>query len=421
MSQPSPPQVSPSESTEAEAQWPRGIRLSSLSWLFTTAVAALGATLVSWIAVGVLVATGWLSTNTVGVGPIAALIGQAWLLTFGCRVTLGGMTVSLAPLGLSALAWVALALGASYAARFLSEQERDRPRAVAQLVGTVTGFYVLVVLVTASLVGTTEQTTHAVGVALGMGVSASAIGAMHGCRPSFVERFPAWLRVLPGATLTGLGVLALGAVIAFVVALVMRWDRVTALHAGLAPDAVGSVLLVCVYLAYAPTIVLWSASYVLGAGFGAGAGTLVAPASSRLGLLPSLPVMGAVPTQGSPVDWGWLAVGVVAALACGADVVRRLRARDEAPGLVGAAWRASLAGLCVALVWSLLSWLARGDLGVSRLVGMGPRFPELLLFGVVGFAVFAPMGALVAAWWVNKDAPTGEDPAGEDSSQPQAS
>jgi len=64
----------------------------------------------------------------------------------------------------------------------------------------------------------------------------------------------------------------------------------------------------------------------------------------------------------------------------------RLRRLDVTPTLLTGALGAGAAALASGVVWTAASWLARGDLGAGRLVGLGPRFPELLLYGTLPVA-----------------------------------
>ena len=85
----------------------------------------------------------------------------------------------------------------------------------------------------------------------------------------------------------------------------------------------GNVALLALQLAFAPNLIIWAASYALGAGFSLGSGALVAPAGTELGLLPAIPVFGALPEVG-PAGTGqlwWLAGGVLAGVVAAVVVV----------------------------------------------------------------------------------------------------
>ena len=64
------------------------------------------------------------------------------------------------------------------------------------------------------------------------------------------------------------------------------------------------IALLLAQLALVPNALVWAASYALGAGFVMGAGSVVAPAGTELGMLPGLPLLGASRTYaayGCPV------------------------------------------------------------------------------------------------------------------------
>jgi hypothetical protein len=165
----------------------------------------------------------------------------------------------------------------------------------------------------------------------------------------------------------------------------------------LQPGLLGGIALLFAQLAYAPNAVVWSASYALGAGFTLGQGSLVAPISTQLGLLPSVPLFGALPGVGpgpSTQLW-WLAAGVLAGAVAAWLVVRdRPTARADQTCVVG-----GLSGLVAALVFVGLAWASGGNLGASRLAGVGPRLVPLLvmastLMGLAGMVVGLLLGLL---------------------------
>ena len=150
-------------------------------------------------------------------------------------------------------------------------------------------------------------------------------------------------------------------------------DRHEALHPGVA----GAIALLLIQLAFAPNALIWSASYALGSGFSLGAGSVVAPAATQLGMVPGIPLLGALPSPGpgDPAQLWWLAAGVVAgALACWVVLVSRPAVRFDQASLVGGA-----CGLLAGVVFAGLAWAASGDLGTLRLADMGPRLVGVLV------------------------------------------
>ena len=137
---------------------------------------------------------------------------------------------------------------------------------------------------------------------------------------------------------------------------------------------------------------------MLGAGFTVGTGSMVTLWTTQLGMLPALPVFGALPPAGVASEWllSWLALGV--AIGGVAGVVAVLRGRTN---VLGALASAALAGLAVGLVY--LGWAAasRGALGNLRLVGLGPRLVESLLIAMPLLLLSATLAGLVA-WFVRR-------------------
>ena len=170
------------------------------------------------------------------------------------------------------------------------------------------------------------------------------------------------------------------------VALFRYQDRVELIHNGLAAGTLGGVLLLLMQLAWLPNLILWSGSWALGAGMTLGLDSVVSPAANQLGILPSIPVLGALPANGpGPLSalW-WLAGGVLAgALAAFVAVRARPRARFDETALVG-----GLAGVASGLAFWALAAISGGDLGAVRLVGVGARLTQL--------AVMAP--TLLGLW-----------------------
>jgi hypothetical protein len=160
----------------------------------------------------------------------------------------------------------------------------------------------------------------------------------------------------------------------------MHLQRVEALHDALHPGVAGGIALLLIQLAFAPNALIWSASYALGSGFSLGAGSVVAPAATQLGMVPGIPLLGALPSPG-PGDlaqlW-WLAAGAVAgAIACWVVLGSRPAVRFDQASLAGGA-----CGLLAGAVFAGLAWAASGDLGTLRLAGIGPRlFPLLVMAG----------------------------------------
>ena len=381
---------SPSESDE-ETPLPRQ---PFMPWLIAALIGSASAVLLGWLVVGVVVSVGWMTSPSLAPATILNAISQAWLGMHGVAFRLAGLTISVPPLGLAAVVVVAMGAVAGYATGQLDEsQDRFPLRSVLKVAGACTGAYSVVALLLASVVGAPSQAAGCVVGALvlsGVGSLAGALRASHADPGAFL---PAWTRPLTRAILAGLGVLVLAAASVLAVAVASHRPQIDALQAGLAPDAVGAVLLVVLDVAYLPNLVLWATSWVLGAGITLGDGSLLSMSVTDVGFLPAIPVFGVVGepgTGGGPLFW-WLVVGVVAGLVAALVVgLARPRARFDETALVG-----GLSGVAAGLLVTLLCSLAGGGLGGARLSHIGALVNQLVivaptllgLSGLVGGAV----------------------------------
>jgi hypothetical protein len=176
-------------------------------------------------------------------------------------------------------------------------------------------------------------------------------------------------------------------------ALILHLNRVVTLNQALQPGVAGNIALVLLQLAFAPNAIVWSGSYALGAGFAVGPGSAVAPAGTQLGILPGLPMLGALPATGAgrPEQLWWLAAGALAgAVAAWIVVRRRPAARFDEASLVG-----GLAGLLGGLVFTGLGWATSGDLGSLRLAGLGPRLLPLVIMAATTMGLSGMIVGLV--------------------------
>jgi len=175
----------------------------------------------------------------------------------------------------------------------------------------------------------------------------------------------------------------------------LRGGEVVALFEAAHVDVLGAVMLTLGHLAYLPTVIIWSASWLAGPGFALGAGTTVSPAGTELGVVPGIPVLGLVPAHSSI----WMLVCVLVPIACGAVAGWMARSRlvweNTATGLgprsVIAAGAAVLSAGAVALAASLAS----GSIGPGRLAVVGPAPGPFAL--AVGVEVLIGAGILLLA------------------------
>lgn len=383
---------------------PAEVRAPSLPWPIAVVLAAVGAAAAGWILVAAPVVV---ATLTGPARPISGALGlatQFWLLGHGAGAVLGGTTITLIPLGFTAI--LALILGglSGIAARqaVLAQESDDldletRHRILIRVVGSFTGTYVFVVGATAFLTGAPAQVATAlVGSAvLAAASSLVSVGRQVGWEPT--RRWPVWARRVPLAAGAAVTTVVVGGSLALFAALYQGRHRITDLASSLGADPVGGIVLVLGQLAYLPNLVLWACSWVLGAGVTVGEGSVISPTVTHVGLLPAIPVFGAVPPA-STGHWAmvwWLLVGVAAGVvAAWTAVAPRRRARFDETALVG-----GLAGVVAGLAVTVVAASSRGNLGVGRLVNLGPRPVELFvmacsLLGIAGMAAGLAIGLL---------------------------
>ncbi len=374
------------ETTEPGPEDPR----PSSAWLLAAVAGALVAAVSGWVLVSGLAVVGWLAADPGTLGQALRVGTELWLLSNGAGARLGDTSVSLVPWGVT----LVIAVMVFHAAGFAARQGRDRPGATAVAVTVVmTVAYLAPVTVTAMLLD------HPVGALRGALTMAAVVAVAAGwgsCRAIGhrpTAAWPAWSRAVPRGVLAAqLVLLTVGAGV-LVTSAVLHLEQIEHLLTALRPGLAGNIALLLLQLAYAPNAVVWSSAYALGAGFTVGPGTAVAPAGTQLGLLPAVPLLGALPGTG-PGDerllWflaGGVLAGVVAAVVV---VLARPGARFDESALVG-----GLAGSVGGLVFVGVAWLSGGDLGIERLTDLGPRLVPLTVMAVVTLGVSGTLTGLV--------------------------
>jgi hypothetical protein len=337
---------------------------------------------------------GWLAGEP---GSLSGALGvgtELWLLANGGGAQFGATSITVVPWGATAVFAVVLSQFARLAARRLPTRDRS---AVGQVVGVMSLTYCAAVTVGSLASGHSDHVVQASATACGVAAVASAWGSARTLGYDPTARWPRWAQAVPRAVAAACLAMVVGGAAALASALVVRLDRVEQLTTALDPGVAGGIALVVVQLAFAPNLVIWASSYTLGAGFSLGGGSVVTPAESTLGLLPGIPVFGALPPPGAAADgqlW-WLGVGVFAGGAAAWSLMRsRPAARFDEASLVG-----GLAGAVAGLIFAALSWASGGDLGSLRLAGAGPQLGALTVMaattlGLSGMAVGLVCGLL---------------------------
>ena len=363
----------------------------SIGWLPAAVAGAWLSSLAGWVLVAGFTVLGWLSAEPGTLAQALDVGSRLWLLANGVGVRLGPTSVTLVPWGVTMIVAFLVSQSAAFAAR--------RSSTVGPaMVGTVTTVsYQVPVVAVAVLAGDPWAAPGRWLVVIAVIWLAAVLGAGRGLDEDLTGAWPRWVRAVPRAVagaqlvmlVAGAGLLATG--------LILHLNRVVTLIQALQPGVAGNIALVLLQLAFAPNAIVWSGSYALGAGFAVGPGSAVAPAGTQLGILPGLPMLGALPATGAggPEQLWWLAAGALAgAVAAWIVVRRRPTPRFDEASLVG-----GLAGLLGGLVFTGLAWATGGDLGTLRLVGLGPRLLPLVIMaattmGLSGMIVGLVLGIL---------------------------
>ncbi len=408
----------------------RGPAPLPVGWPLAAALAGVLVAGVGWVIVVGLTVLGWLAVDAdTAAGPLsgAILVGtKVWVYANGAGLSLAGLRLTLVPWGAVALFAFVLARCTSFAAaRTVGREPAEgageatggeaRPGPVESRRRTALGIAVLAtfgylgpLIVVALLLGSPAPNLRTLAT-LAVLAAAALWGSCRALGVEVASSWPAWLLPVPTAVLgTQLVLLAAGAAVV-VTGLLTHLDRVTSLNHALGAGVTGGIALLVGQLAFAPNAMVWGGAYALGAGFGLGDGSVVAPSATQVGLLPGVPILGAVPASGAggAEQLLWLGSGVLAGLVAAWLVVRRRpAARFDETALVG-----GLSGVIGGLVFVVLAWASSGDLGVLRLAGLGPRLPELTVMAVSTLGLSGMIGGLVLGLLrrTGADEPVAED------------
>jgi hypothetical protein len=333
---------------------------------------------------------GWLAGSS-GSAPGALRAGaDTWLLASGAALRLPNATVAVVPLGLTAGIAALLYRCGSWAG---ASARGAGTRAAVTLAAGLAGCYAVV----AGLVGFLASTpaaapdlVRAVVGALGLAALAGGVGVARGAgvAAAALANVPAGVRRGARGALVGVAaMLALGTLLVLA-GLVAHLSTAVSMGGALDTGIVGGAVLVLLCLAVAPNAALCAAAFAVGPGFTAGAGTYVTPTGVRLGPLPDLPLLAALPA-GRP--GGWASALVLAPVLAG--VAAAGVALHRSAGLSGpdAAWYGGLVGAASGAALGLLMGLARAT-GPGRLSDVGPRFGDCLLVSIAAMG----LGGLLA-------------------------
>lgn len=199
-----------------------------------------------------------------------------------------------------------------------------------------------------------------------------------------------------GAAATAAIVAVSGVLVALVIAL--NYGEVIALYERTHAGVVGGFALTLGQLAFMPNLVVYVASWLVGPGFAIGTGSSVSPLSTVLGPVPSIPVLGAIPTGELSFGFLGLLVPVVCGFLVGALLYQRLAPELDVDyrvrWIVGSGLGIGVAG---GLMLGVLAWVSGGAAGPGRLAQVGPDALAVGAFAALEIGVAAVAGLLAAS------------------------
>lgn len=338
-----------------------------------------------------------------------------WLIGHGVDVTFQLDAQTALALGVTgvgepflvSLALSGFALCTALAGVVMARRLRREPhRVLGELVALTTVVVLSGLLVlTVSTEGVLPSRWQAVlfpGLVFGLGLAIGSIGATNPARVRLrrmiAEGTQPWVTAGGAALRAGLGTVAtviVAASLVTTIALMLGYGQVIALYESVQAGVLGGIALTAAQLALLPTLVIWAASWLVGPGFAVGAGSTVSPIATTLGPLPSVPVLGALPSEPSPLGFMTLIVPVLAAFIAGLAVRPRLvAALDGEPPRWWALGTAALASLIAAAAMGFLAFVGAGAAGPGRLAEVGPDPVTVGLWMFVETLIGASLGLL---------------------------
>lgn len=197
---------------------------------------------------------------------------------------------------------------------------------------------------------------------------------------------------LRGGLITAALVIGASAV-ALSILIIANFASILGIYEGLQGGGGGSLILTAAQLMFMPNFVLWVVSWFIGTGFALGTGSSVSPVGTDLGLVPALPILGAMPTNDLAFGFLGLLVPLLAAFLA-AWFIRPALLRALGSG-VSFRW-ISLTVLGIALVAGiligLLAWASGGAAGPGRLADVGPNALRTGGIAALEFLIAASLG-----------------------------
>ena len=175
----------------------------------------------------------------------------------------------------------------------------------------------------------------------------------------------------------------------------MSGGEIVALYQAGNVDILGAIVVTLGQVAYIPTLIVWTISWIAGPGFAIGTGSTVSPVGTDLAVVPSIPVLGAVPDASD----AWLLLVALIPVAAGAlgGWFARSRLHAVADGPTDAIAPRLVTTLAMSVVSALatagMAIAASGAIGPGRLADVGPQAGPLAF--AIGVEVFVGAAILL--------------------------
>ncbi|WP_162891066.1 DUF6350 family protein [Aeromicrobium sp. A1-2] len=366
---------------------PPSVEPSYLRPAFLTA--ALGAVLSLLVSAGFVLVSGGSSGSSLI--SLARATARTWLVAVGSGIDAGSVSFGLVPIGATLLCVVLVARAAAWV---VGEPLDD----LAAYTATTAGAYGVIAVIASAASASGDVSTSVVRAAVGAFL-VGGLGAAWGVtrRHGQAERF--WftvsddVRLATRAAVPGVVVVLASAAAIVIVQLARNVDRAGDIWARLDPGTGGGVALLAGCLLAVPTLVLWTASVLIGPGFMLGTDTSVDLSGSQLGNVPGFPMLAALPSPGSFPAWVAVlgVVPLLAGMVAGWRVAPGRRDGVTARVALGAA-----AGAIAGFVLGVLVGVSGGAVGPGRMADAGPSVLTPLLVAVPVMAVGGALGAALA-------------------------
>ncbi len=239
---------------------------------------------------------------------------------------------------------------------------------------------------------------------VGRGIPAERIvDAIPAVRTRVISAVRPGVRVAVGGALragaAATAIVMLVSALAVSLLLAVNWAQIIRLYEALHTGVIGGVALTAGELALLPNLVIWAATWFIGPGFAIGAGSHVSALGTALGPLPTIPLLGALPTGDLSFGFAGLLVPVVAGFLAGAAVrpivvrtLDRAADREDVSHALPLFVTAVGGGIFGGLLLGLLAAASAGAAGPGRFQQVGPDAWAVGLSAGIEFAVAIGVG-----------------------------